>query len=65
MPIKTALLLGGAVISASFVSGYLIKYGPDDPTGFVEASPGFGLDEIVHAGVVIGLFVLGKKLLGG
>ena len=59
------LVIGGAVIAGNFVADrWVIKSGPDDPTGFVEFSEGFGADDIARAAVIVGMILLAKKFLG-
>lgn len=62
---KTFLLATGAYLAGTYVSDrFIIKYGANDPSGFIDAGDGFGKDEGVVALVSAGLFVIGRKLLG-
>ena len=58
---KHMLVLAGSVIAASALSGFVIKDGPDDPQGWIERKPGFGLDDVVFAALVVGVYWLAKK----
>jgi len=52
-----AALAGG--VSYYLLYQFVIKTGEDDPTGFVQLSEGFGLDDIVLGG---GTCILGAML---
>lgn len=65
MKLKPWLVLGAGVLLGKFIAGFVVKESPDDPTGFVEAKPGFGLDDVAEiasivAGIAVVTMVAGK-----
>lgn len=64
--VKQIAFVAGAAIAGNWLANrYVLRVTPDSPTGFVDISPGFGADEIATGLVIAGVFLLGKKLLGG
>jgi hypothetical protein len=50
---------GGVVLGELVADRFVIKYGPNDPYGFIEAADGFGKDELIRAGcAVLGILAL-------
>lgn len=64
--VKTILFATGAAIVGNMIANrYVLRATPDSPSGFVDVTPGFGMDEVAAGLCVAGVFILGKKLLGG
>ena len=64
MNIKTLLILTGAAAAGNFVAErFILKDGPDDPTGFLEVKPGFGLDDVARAATIAVIAMLAHKLV--
>lgn len=62
---KGPLVVFAAALAGEWIAeNWIIKDGPDD-RGFIERSPGFGLDELARAGTVTVLALLGMKLFAG
>mgnify|MGYP001171498069 CR=1 FL=1 len=54
--LKPWLVLAGGVFLGKWIAGFVVKEGPDDPTGFIEAKPGIGLDDFAEIGsIVVGI----------
>lgn len=63
MNIKTLLILTGAAAAGNFVAErFILKDGPDDPSGFIEVKPGFGLDDVARAATIAVLAMLAHKM---
>ena len=43
----------GIAVGNMIAERWVLRASPEDPTGFVDVSPGFGLDEIARAAVII------------
>ena len=52
-----------AVIGNMVAEKFLLKSGPDDPTGFIEVADGFGLDDIVRGLTIAVVFVALDKVI--
>ena len=64
MNIKTLLILTGAAAAGNFVAErFILKDGPDDPTGFLEVKPGFGLDDVARAATIAVIAMLAHKMV--
>ena len=62
MNVKTLLILTGAAAAGNFVAErFLLKDGPDDPSGFVEVKPGFGMDDVARAATIAVIAMLAYK----
>jgi hypothetical protein len=63
MNIKTLLILTGAAAAGNFVAErFILKDGPDDPSGFLEVKPGFGLDDVARAATIAVIAMLAHKM---
>jgi hypothetical protein len=61
MPWQSLLRYAIGAIVGLFISDFLIKSGPNDTTGFIEAKPGFGLDDIVVAlSIALAIWLVSK-----
>jgi hypothetical protein len=61
---KGLLVLGGGVIVGNMLAEkFLLKTGPDDPTGFVEVAEGFGMDDVARAAAIVGVVFLLQKFI--
>jgi hypothetical protein len=61
-----AVAAAGAAAAGWILDQFVIKYGPDDPTGFIEQMDGFGVADVVipagyAAGVLLALQFFGSK----
>lgn len=64
MNIKTLLILTGAAAAGNFVAErFILKDGPDDPSGFIEVKPGFGLDDVARAATIALIATLAHKMV--
>ena len=62
MNVKTLLILTGAAAAGNFVAErFLLKDGPDDPSGFIEVKPGFGMDDVARAATIALIAMLAHK----
>jgi len=65
MTIKNLAIAFGAAILGNYVAEkFILKSGPDDTSGFIDVSPGFGLDDAARAGCIVGVGFLAHKFLG-
>lgn len=56
--IKKIAFASAAVIAGDMLTDrFLLKDSPDDPTGFILAAPGFGMDDVAK-GLIIGVLVV-------
>lgn len=62
---KHWLVLGGGILAGKYLASFLIKEGPDDPTGFVERREGFGLDDVVEIAAIAAGIAIVKRVTGG
>lgn len=64
--VKNLAILTAAAVAGNYVAErFLLKDGPDDPSGFVEVKPGFGLDDITRAATIAVFAMLAGKLTSG
>lgn len=63
---KSFLITGGAVLAGMYVlRQFILKDGPDDPTGFIQVDrSGWGLDDLAEAATITGMIFLAKKFIG-
>lgn len=60
--VKQLLIFGGAAVAGNYVAErFLLKDGPDDPSGFVEVKPGFGMDDITRALAIAAFAILAQR----
>ena len=52
-PKKLLFSLGGVLLGKWAADQFVLKSGPDDPTGFIEVKQGFGLDDVAEAAVIV------------
>lgn len=51
----------GAAIGGFVADQFVVKYGPEDPTGFIEVGPGLGLDDVARAvTVALAVYIVGR-----
>jgi hypothetical protein len=50
---KTALVFGSVIAGNYIAERFVLKAGPDDPTGFVMVADGLGMDDIARAACVL------------
>ena len=61
---KQALAIAAGAVAGNFVAErWILKASADDPTGFILVADGFGMDDIVRAGVITAGALLAMKLL--
>lgn len=62
---KGTLVLAGSVVVGNYLAErFLLKAGPDDPTGFIPVSEGIGLDDVARAAAIVVVAMLAKKFIG-
>jgi hypothetical protein len=60
---RVVTLAGGAIIGNMVAERWILRAGPDDPTGFVDIAPGLGLDELMRALAIVGATMLVEPLV--
>lgn len=54
MNVKKTVVLLASVIGGNYLAErYVLKSGPDDPTGFVQVADGLGMDDVARAVAVV------------
>lgn len=62
--IKHLLVYGGAAVAGNMIAErFILKDGPDDPSGFVEVKPGFGMDDIARALTIAALAIVAQRFV--
>ena len=65
MKLKGPLILAGAILVGDQIAERFIIKDGDGDTGFINRTPGFGLDEVAKLAVQVGLAVLAMRMFGG
>jgi hypothetical protein len=58
------VLVGAGIVGNMIAEKFLLKGGPDDPTGFIEVAEGFGMDDVARAVVIAGIAMVARRFLG-
>lgn len=60
---KKTIVVFASVIAGNYLAErFVLKSGPDDPTGFVQVADGLGMDDVARAATILAVLFLGDKL---
>jgi hypothetical protein len=60
---KLAIGFAGAIAGNYIAEKWVLKMGPDDPTGFVPVADGLGLDDAARAATIVAVTFLVNKFI--
>lgn len=58
------VLVGAAIVGNMVAEKFLLKAGPDDPSGFIEVKEGFGADDIARAATIAAVAMVARRFIG-
>jgi len=64
MKLKGPLILAGAIMAGDYIAEKFVISDGEGDSGFVQRTPGFGMDEIVKVAIQVGLAVVAMRMFG-